>query len=74
MLLTQTSIVDYEELCKLDVLGLADTPTGDQSVVYEEFKEQLHRSEEEWCETGLPWKGNHPPLAKQQGRKPAQTG
>lgn len=67
MLLTQTSIVDYEELCKLDVLGLADTPTGDQSVVYEEFKEQLHRSEEEWCETGLPWKGNHPPLPNNKG-------
>ena len=62
MLLIQTSIVDYEELCKLDVLGLADTPTGDQSVVYEEFSEQLRRSEEGWYETGLPWKGNHPPL------------
>ena len=62
MLLTQTSIVDYEKLCKLDVLGLADTPTGDQSVVYEEFSEQLRRSEEGWYETGLPWKGNHPPL------------
>lgn len=62
ILLTQTSIVDYEELCKLDVLGLADTPTGDQSVVYEEFKEQLRRNEEGWYETGVPWKGNHPPL------------
>ena len=54
ILLTQTSIMDYEELCKLDVLALADTPTGDQSVVYEEFKEQLRRSEEGWYETGLP--------------------
>ena len=62
MLLTQTSIVDYAELCKLDVLGLADTSTGNQSVVYEEFKEQPHRSEEGWYETGLPWKGNHPTL------------
>ena len=62
MLLTQTSRVDYEELCKLDVLGLADSPLGDQGVVYEEFKEQLQRSEEGWYETGLPWKGNHPTL------------
>ena len=62
MLLTQTSRVDYEDLCKLDVLGLADSPSGDQSVVYDEFKEQLRRSEEGWYETGLPWKGNHAPL------------
>ena len=62
MLLTQTSSVDYEELCKLDVLGLADSPAGDQGVVYDEFKEQLRRSEEGWYETGLPWKGDHPPL------------
>ena len=62
MLLTQTSRVDYEDLCKLDVLGLADSPSGDQSVVYDEFKEQLRRSEEGWYETGLPWKGNHTPL------------
>ena len=46
MLLTQTSRVDYEDLCKLDVLGLANSPSGDQSVVYDEFKEQLRRSEE----------------------------
>ena len=62
MLLTQTSRVDYEELFKLDVLGLADSPSGDQGVVYEEFKEQLRRSEDGWYETGLLWKGNHPPL------------
>ena len=30
--------------------------------MYEEFKEQLTRSAEGWYETGLPWKGNHPPL------------
>ena len=62
MLLTQTSRVDYEDLCKLDVLGFADSPSGDQSVVYDEFKEQLRRSEKGWYETGLPWKGNHTPL------------
>ena len=28
-------------------------------MVYDEFKEQLRRSEEGWYETGLPWKGNH---------------
>ncbi|XP_066029903.1 uncharacterized protein [Pocillopora verrucosa] len=63
MLLTQTSAIDYEELCKLDVLGLKDNPSGDQETVYEEFKEQLTRSSEGWYETNLPWKGNHPPLS-----------
>ncbi|XP_068674565.1 uncharacterized protein [Montipora foliosa] len=60
--LTQTSTVDYDNLCRLDVLGLADCATGDQEEVYSEFKEQLRRDEEGWYETSLPWKGNHPPL------------
>ena len=62
MFLTQTSAIDYQELCKLDVLGLEDKPSGDQETVYEEFKQQLTRSSEGWYETSLPWKGNHPPL------------
>ena len=41
MFLTQTSTVDYDNLCRLDVLGLADCATGDQDEVYSEFKEQL---------------------------------
>ncbi len=66
MLLTQTSPTDYENLCRLDVLGLQDHPTGDQSSVYKEFKEQLVRSPDGWYETGLMWKGNHPPLASNE--------
>ena len=62
MLLTQTSQADYEALCRLDVLGLEDKSEHDQLTVYEEFKEQLNRSPEGWYETGLPWRGNHPPL------------
>ena len=57
---------DYERLCALDVLGLADSPTGDQTDVYHEFKEQLVPSSEGWYETGLPWKGNCPPLPNNQ--------
>jgi hypothetical protein len=30
MFMTQTSSADYEKLCRLDVLGLEDSPTGDQ--------------------------------------------
>ena len=62
VLLTQTSHVDYEELCRLDVLGLSDTPPNDQSSVYAEFKEQLVRHEEGWYEISLPWRGNNPVL------------
>ena len=60
--LAVNSTLDYERLCALDVLGLAETPTGDQGDVYDKFKEQLSRSPEGWYETVLPWKGNHPPL------------
>ena len=58
MFLTQTSSVEYEELCRMDVLGLADTSAGDQEAVYEEFKEQLSRIPDGWYESGLPWKGD----------------
>ena len=62
MFLAQTSVADYEGLCRTDVLGLEDSPTGVQETVYAEFQEQLKCSPEGWYETGLPWKGNHPPL------------
>ena len=35
------AVGDYERSCALDVLGLADTPAGDQQEVYKEFREQL---------------------------------
>ncbi|KAK3751387.1 hypothetical protein QZH41_002580 [Actinostola sp. cb2023] len=63
LFLTQTAVGDYEELCRLDVLGIQDVHSGDQGVVHDEFVEQLQRSPEGWYETGLPWKGDHPPLA-----------
>ena len=62
MLLTQTSHTDYEDLCRLDILGLEDRPEHDQQTVHAEFREQLIRDPEGWYETGLLWKKNHPPL------------
>ena len=57
------AVSDYEKLCTLDVLGLADSPAGDQLEVYKEFHEHLTRNPEKgWYETGLTWKGDHPPL------------
>ena len=62
MMLTQASQVDFDQLCRLDVLGLADSSENDQSSVHTEFREQLERNPSGWYETGLPWKPNHPPL------------
>jgi len=64
--LAVNSAADYERLCALDVLGLADSPTGDLEDVYSEFKEQLTRSSDGRYETALPWKGDHPPLPNNQ--------
>ena len=62
VLLTQSALVDYEQLCSLDVLGLADSHKSDQFEVYEEFKEQLERSPAGWYEKKKAWKTNHPML------------
>jgi hypothetical protein len=62
ILLTQSTTIDYEQLCALDVLGLPDRNENDQKTVYEEFEEQLSRDQAGWYETSLTWKGNHPPL------------
>jgi hypothetical protein len=62
MLLTQTSHTDYEDLCRLDILGLEDRHEHDQQTVHAEFREQLIRDPEGWYETGLLWKKIHPPL------------
>ena len=40
MLLTQTSQSDYENLCRLDVLGLRDVTDHDQLIVFDEFKHE----------------------------------
>ncbi len=50
MLLTQSSQADFENLCRLDVLGLADTSGNDQVAVYKDFKENLVRNEPGWYE------------------------
>ena len=62
VLFTQSTSNNYEQLCALDVLGLADTHENDQQAVYTEFTEQLDRDEAGWYQTSLPWKRNHPTL------------
>ena len=68
ILLTQTSHVDYEELCCPQVLALPDTHSKDQSSVYAEFKEKLVRHKEGWYKTGLPWQGHHHLLPNNKDR------
>eukprot|EP00112_Aurelia_sp_Birch-Aquarium-sp1_P000960 Seg1093.6 transcript_id=Seg1093.6/GoldUCD/mRNA.D3Y31 product="hypothetical protein" protein_id=Seg1093.6/GoldUCD/D3Y31 len=64
--LTRSSTADYEDLCRLDVLGLEDRASDDQATVFEDFKEQLTRSPEGWYETGLLWKSGHASLPSNQ--------
>ena len=52
------SASDYDNLCALDVLGLADN-VGADADVFNEFKGQLTRSKEGWFETTLPWRPTH---------------
>ena len=40
VLMTQTSQSDYENLCRLNVLGIADSGENDQEMVYQDFKEK----------------------------------
>ena len=63
MLMTQTSQSDFENLCRLDVLGLADSMENDQNVVYDDFKERLVRNSSGYYEVNLPWKANHPKIS-----------
>ena len=64
MFMTQTSILEYETLCRLDVLEIADSASCDQDEVYSEFKEQLKRDE-----TGLLHVEREPPIPPKQRSK-----
>ena len=75
MFLAQTAQSDYEELCRMDVLGLQDTPVGDQKVVHEEFLEQLRRDPKEgWHESGLSWKGGSSTPTLKRSEQPKTLG
>ena len=62
MMLTRNSMCDHDQLCRLDVLGIEDSPTGDQMYVYQEFQDQLKRKADGSYETSLLWKPGHSPL------------
>ena len=52
--LAQSTTHDYEQLYRLDVLGLVDTSDGEQHIIYIEFKEELQGSTQGWYQTELP--------------------
>ena len=55
LFLTRSTIEDYEDLCKLDVLGLEERENSEDPV-FDRFKQQLTRSPEGWYETDLLFK------------------
>ena len=52
---------EFERMCSLDVLGLAD-PITNKEFSHEEFKDQIKYNENGFYQTGLPWKRNCAPL------------
>ena len=55
MFLTQMLQSDFESLCRLDILGLADSMENDQNIVYDDFKERLVRDPSGFYKVNLPW-------------------
>ena len=60
--LTQSDTHDYEQLCRLKVLGLNNTSDADPYTIYTEFKEQLQRRKNVCYQSELSLKPNHPTL------------
>ena len=58
LMLSRTSIDDYEKLCNLDVLGVQDVQESDEDIVHNNFKQQLRQSTEGWYKIKLLWKNN----------------
>ena len=51
----KTSIDDYGNLCRLDVLGVIDI-LRDDSTVHQDFKDKMMKNKDGWYETSLMWK------------------
>ena len=55
-------VCDYEQLCKLDVLGLQEREEETDESVYQKFRDQLRRDDNGRYETDLLWKETKKPL------------
>ena len=58
----KTDQEEFAKLCWLDVLGLTDTGTTEDTRKHEDFLQQLTRTSSGYYETKLPWKEDHVPL------------
>ena len=60
--LLRTGQEEFEKLCSLDVLGLADKEARGELKLHEDFIQQLNKTPAGYYETKLPWKEDHVPL------------
>ena len=67
MMLTRNSICDHDKLCRLDVLGIEDSPTGGQMYIYQSFKIRWNVKPIDLMETQTPI------TSQQQKWKPIKT-
>ena len=67
LMYTRTSTDDYENLYRLDVLGVTDV-IHDDNFVHQEYRKQLKQDKKGWYETGLIWKDNQELLATHKAR------
>ena len=62
---------DYQKLCDLDVIDL-NTQLKEEETIYQDFKDQLTKSQEKWYETGLLWKPGVDSLPNNKARSLAR--
>ena len=55
----QSGQEEFQKLCSLDVLGIADRETREDSRIHEDFLQQLRKTPDGYYETKLPWKADH---------------
>ena len=68
LMVIKTSTDNYENLYRLDILGVTDR-ISDEGTVHHKFKEQLRKDKNKgWYKTGLIWKDNCSTLTSNQSR------
>ena len=70
----KTDQEEFAKLCWLDVLGLTDTGTTEDTRIHEDFLQQLRRTSSGYYETKLPWKEDHVPLPANKSLAAARLG
>ena len=68
LMVIKTSTDNYENLYRLDILGVTDR-ISDEGTVHHKFKEQLRKDKKKgWYKTGLIWKDNCSTLTSNKSR------